>query len=556
MKPAKTAKNWIWQMIKPNLFSLVLLSITSGLGAGGSVVFALLSRSVIDMALGEKEGNFWIPGVGILVLLVAEMLVYCLNNYLKARTSSKIEIRIKERLFRSLFCKQWNDLSSFHSGELLNRMNADGGTVVSGITTLIPHVVSIFTKVIACLIVLVRMDWRFTIALLAFGVLLLVLSRFYGKKTKELHKDCQSKNGKAKSFEQESFANGMLIQSFDGSEKIGERLRSLFRVYYKAYMRRANWTNLSHSATYLVFSGGYYLGLLWGVVQLTNPASGMTYGAFTAFLQIVSQIRTPFMNMSGILPQYFNMLASAERILELENLPDEPRLAEPYSASDLYRRMQSLEASNVHFAYDEDKPVLTGADLTVKKGEFVALAGYSGIGKSTLFKLMLGFYSLKGGSLTANLDGESLPLGADTRCLFAYVPQKSMLLSGTIRENVAFCCEETSEEAIWAAAEVADIAEAIRQMPDGLDTMLGEGGAGLSEGQLQRLAIARAVLSGAPILLLDECTASLDEATEERVLRNLRNLQNRTCLCISHRPAALEICDRIIRVEDGKIVVE
>jgi len=388
--------------------------------------------------------------------------------------------------------------------------------------------------------------------LLCLGLLMLLCSRFYGKKMKALHKDCQEKDGQARSFMQEGFANWMVIQSFQGADTVRDRLGGLLSRHFAANLRRVRWSNLAHSAIYLLFSGSYYIALLWGAVRLA--AGAITYGTLTAFLQIVSQIRTPFMNMSGLLPQYYNMLASAERLIELEQLPDEPRRQPPYAAAQLYDRLQALEAESIHFAYEAEHPILTGASLTLRKGEFMALAGFSGIGKSTLFKLLLGFYLPDSGRLTARLTDGDLSLGGDTRCLFAYVPQQNMLLSGTIRTNITFCCEETTEEAIWAAAEAADVADAIRGLPQGLDTVLGERGAGLSEGQIQRLAIARAVLSGAPILLLDEATSSLDEATEERVLQRLRALPGRTCLCISHRPAALQLCDRVVRVVDGKFV--
>ena len=554
MKPAKSAKNWIWQVTKPNVLQIVLLSIINGLIAGGSVLFAVLTSYVIDMATGKMSGNFWVPGVAILALVLFEVFLNYANNILKAWITGKVEVRIKEQFFSMLFRKHWKDVSLFHTGELLNRMYADSANIVTSIVTLIPQLVSMATRLVACFAFLITVNRSFTIAFLAFGLVLLSVSRFYGDRSKKLYKDCQQKSGEGRSFAQEATISWMMIQSFDGADTLVLRLRKLLVRHFEACMRRARWNNIAHAATYLLFSGGYYVGLLWGAAQLANPLSGMTYGSFTAFLQIVSQIRTPFMNMSGILPQYYNMLASAERIMELENLPDEPRLPQLYTAEELYSRLQTIQVADVRFSYDEDKEVLSGANFTLNKGEFVALAGYSGIGKSTLFKLMLGFYPPNMGTLTARLEGETLTLGADTRCLFAYVPQKNMLLSGTIRENIAFCCGDVSEEAIWAAAQVAEVADAIRQLPEGLDTLLGESGAGMSEGQLQRLAIARAVLSGAPILLLDECTASLDESTEERVLRNLRALPNRTCLCISHRPAALDICDRVVRVVDGKIV--
>ncbi len=551
MKSAN-AKNWIWRIARPYGWSIVLLSVINGLIAGGMVLFALASRWVIDIATGVEKGNLWVAGGVLVGLLLAELLLNVLYNYYKVWITGKVEIRIKDTVFGALFEKKWADVSSFHSGELLHRMTADTDVVVTGVVTLVPQVVAMATRLIACLVVLLTMDWRFTLLLLGLGGLMLLCSRFYGKKMKTIHKECQEKDGKAKAFTQESLANWMLIQSFEGAETVRGRLGGLLDSHFRVRLKRIRWNNMAHAAMYLLFSGSYYAALLWGAVRLA--AGTLSYGMLTAFLQIVGQIRQPFVNASGLLPQYYNMLASAERIQELELLEDEPRLEQTCDAHTVYEKLVSLDARDVHFSYEEGHPILVGADFSLKKGEFVALAGFSGIGKSTLMKLMLGFYTAHSGDICAKLENGDLILGRETRSLFAYVPQQSMLLSGTIRENIAFCCGEVSDEAIWAAAEVADVADAIRKQPNGLDTVLGERGSGLSEGQLQRLAIARAVLCGAPVLLLDEATASLDEATEERVLQRLRALPDRSCLCISHRPAALEICDRVIRVEDGKIV--
>jgi len=552
MQSAKTAQKWIWQMTKPDFWAILLMSLISGLTSGGMVVFALITQNIIDTATGKVEGSLWVHGALLVGLVLAEGLLTIWFNYLKSWTFGRIEIRVKDAVFTTLFRKNWKDISSFHSGELLNRIVSDNHVVITAVVTLIPQIVALVTRLLACVAVMFSVDWRFTLVMLGVGASMLLVSRLYGRKMKTIHKLCQETDGEGKAFKQESLANWMVIQSFNGVNHVRARLRKYLVRHYKAKLYRMKWTNLGHGAMYFLFSGGYYGALLWGAVMLS--AQTITFGELTAFLQVVSQIRVPFMNMSDILPQYYNMIASAERILELEGLPDEPRSEQSFEAGALYDRMHSIRAKDVSFAYDEEKIVLSGADFEIKKGEFVALAGFSGIGKTTLFKLLLGFYSPDQGRLCIHTDGGEIPMGADTRCLFAYVPQQSMLLSGTIRENIAFCCGDVSDEAIWAAAEVADVAEAIRQQPKGLDTMLGERGSGMSEGQLQRLAIARAVLSGAPVLLLDECTASLDEATEERVLKRLRALPDRTCLCISHRPAAIEICDRVVRVVDGKFI--
>ena len=555
MMKSANAQKWIWRIARPYGLSVVLLSVINALIAGGTVLFALVSRWVIDSAMAKDNNGLLWGGCALVGLLVAELLLHIFYNYYKVWVTGKVEIRIKDTVFAALFEKRYAKLSKIHTGELLHRMTADTDVVVSGVVTLVPQVVAMVTRLIACLVVLLVMDWRFTLVLLALGGLMLICSRFYGKKMKDIHKECQEKDGKSKSFTQESLANWMLIQSFDGADTVRGRLGGLLDSHFKAKLKRIRWNNMAHGAMYLLFSGSYYVALLWGAVGLA-AGNGFSFGDLTAFLQIVGQIRQPFVNASGILPQYYNMLASAERIQELELLEDEPYLGQSCDPADVYARLVSLDAVGVHFAYEEGHPILSGADFSLKKGEFVALVGYSGIGKSTLQKLMLGFYTADSGKMVAKLTDGELTLGRETRPLFAYVPQTGLLLSGTIRENIAFCCGEVSEDAIWAAAEVADVADAIRQQPNGLDTLLGERGSGLSEGQLQRLAIARAVLCGAPVLLLDEATSALDEATEERVLQRLRALPDRTCLCITHRPAALNICDRTIRVVDGKIVEE
>ncbi len=547
-----TANKWIWRIARPDIGRIVLLSLLTGLSSTAAVVFALITRQVVDIAVGDAQGSLWFYIGCLLSLLLIQVIVEVFNSQFSSRISARIAMRIKQRVFAQIFRKRWQDVSRFHSGELLNRMNSDSQIVVSGVVGFIPRLVSLVTRLIACLVVLIVLDGRFTAIMLGFGALLLLCSRAYGKRVKHLHKRCQESDGKAKAFTQESLENWTMIQAFNGSEIVGKRLGERLRAYFNDYLRRNRWSAVAHGILHLLFSGSYYIALAWGAVRLA--AGSITYGTLTAFLQIVGQIRQPFMGMSGLMPQYYNMLASAERLIDIEALDDEPRV----SATVDWREepMCTIEIKDVCFAYESEHPVLTEASLAVRSGEFVALSGYSGIGKSTLFKLMLGFYSSQSGALTAVTDNGVYPLGADTRSLFAYVPQQSVMFSGTIRENIAFCCPDASEESIWAAAEIAVIADVIRALPNGLDTVLGERGAGLSEGQIQRLAIARAVLCDAPVLLLDEVTASLDEPTEEQVLRNLHALPNKTCLCISHRPAALGVCDRVIRVEDGKFYEE
>ncbi len=294
-----------------------------------------------------------------------------------------------------------------------------------------------------------------------------------------------------------------------------------------------------------MFTTGYYAALVWGAIQIAKGV--LTFGTLTAFLQIIGQIRTPFRNLSGLLPQYYSMIGSAERLMELEMLPDEKCGTKLLNREAFYEEMDAIVFENVSFSYEEGE-VLHDFSARIEKGCLTAIAGTSGKRKSTMMKLLLGLISCdKGNIYFERNQRENISLDAGSRDLFAYVPQGNFILSGTIRDNIAFSNQEATEEKIIDAAKTACIWNVIQELPQGLDTILKERGAGLSEGQVQRIAIARAVLSEAPILLLDECTSSLDEETEKQVLKNLKKLP-KTILCISHRTAAFDSCDARIEI--------
>lgn len=296
------------------------------------------------------------------------------------------------------------------------------------------------------------------------------------------------------------------------------------------------------------FSLGYYGVLIWGALQFSN---GLTYGTLNAYLQLISQLRTPLQNLSGILPQYYSAMASAERLMELEQMDTEP---EPLSKNELDKlrgSFESLVIDNVAFAYD-DELILQNCSFTVPKNKITAITGESGCGKSTLFKLILGLYEPSGGKITVNGD---IPVGPPTRGLFAYVPQGNMILSGTVRENITMCNPDIDGSAVENAARAADIYDYISSLPEGFETRLSERGGGLSEGQVQRISIARALLSDAPILLLDEATSALDEATETAVLSNISKMTDKTVLFITHRNTSISVCDHIVHANGKKFTV-
>lgn len=512
-----------------------------------SVWFAMASREVIDTATGAVQGNLWYSCARLFLLLGLQVVLQIAINLLEVRMSGQLEMRMKENLFYSLLKKDWQTISSFHSGELMNRLTSDVTVIVSGLTTILPDFVSLVVRIIASFSVLVMLSPKLALCIIAVGPIVFVLARIYSKRMKSLHKACQQSDGATRSFMQEMLQNLIVVKSFQNEKAVSDHANEFQIKNYLLKLKRNAITLLANVFLFLAFTGCYYVVLAWGAFQL---GKGLTFGTLTAMLQLVSQIQTPFRSLSGLLSKCFSVLASAERIMELEQLsPERAYLPDVIRVEDF----SSLQVKNVSFDYDHHT-VLDGADFSLQQGEFVAIAGQSGIGKSTLLKLMIGLIRPQQGSLYLQGAKGQVDMDETTRGYFAYVPQGNMIVSGTIRDNICFYKTDVSEEQIRFCASVAEMDEYLKTLPDGLDTVLQEGGAGLSEGQIQRIAIARALLRDAPVLLLDEATSALDEKTEEKVLSNIRSLTKKSCVIVSHKKAAFSICDRVMRIENGKMM--
>ena len=402
-------------------------------------------------------------------------------------------------------------------------------------------------------IYLVALDKVFTLVFLVGGILVFAFSFLFRKILKKLHKNVQESEGRVRSFIQEILTSLLVVKSFNVEEKVSGEADELMEVNYKTKMKRRMFGILSSATMSATFNLGYVFALAYGSYRLLN---GLDYGNLVAMLQLVNQIQYPFSSLSGMLPKYFALLASAERIIELDNIKDEfEKNNQDIDVKSTYKNLNSIEFKDITFGYDRDV-ILNDTSLTVNKGDFVAIMGISGIGKSTLLKLLLGVFNVDNGTITLDVNGKEIPVDCHTRKLFSYVPQGNFLLSGTIKDNLKFINSNATDEEIEKAVKISCSDQFVYDLPDGLETVIGERGIGLSEGQLQRLAIARSILSKSPIMLLDEATSALDEATELRFLKNLKEMQDKTCIIVSHKTAALEICNKHIQIVDGKIVVE
>ena len=553
-KNKKGALRWIILNSKPQLHNIILLAIVYGVNAFIGVYNTVYARDLVNAAVKGVNGGklddvirYGLLYMGITVVQIVTLVLA--RNYI-FKVSTKLGMHMESELFHSMLKKDYSAISGYHSGELMNRITNDISVVTGAIVSIIPNLVFFIVKIIGIFYILMTIDIWFAIVFVVGGALVFVVASLFKPITKKLHKEVQKKQGIVRSFMQEGLGSILMIKTFDAQDKMKSSLNDLLQDSYISQRKRNIFSIITGTGMSALFSFVFVWGLGWGAYQLYLGA--ISYGVLMQIITLVGQIRTPIQGISSILPTYFTALASAERIMEIENIPDEPELNSDVDVHELYQRMKAIRFDDITFSFDRDK-ILESTSLIVGKGEFIAIEGISGIGKSTLMKLLLSVYHPQGGEIYLDTDSGKYLVNKSLRKLFAYVPQGNFLLSGTLRENIAFVAPDAADEDIYQAAKIACAYEFISELPQGLDTVIAERGGGLSEGQVQRVAIARALLTKAPVILLDEATSALDEATELQLLQNLRGLKNKTCILISHKKAAERFCDRRVTIEDKKI---
>lgn len=524
---------------------IALLTVGSMILSLITLQFSMQSKKLIDIATGASASGFLEVCIKIVVMLALMLLVQVAINFINVHASSRFEISLKNHVFKKLLTKDYLSVSEYHSGELLNRINSDVNVIVSGIVTIIPKAALFLTSIIGAFVLLFGIDRFLALAILAVGPFVLIGARLYSRRYKALHKECQSADGKTKSFMLEMLQNLLVVKSFSNESLMLRKGEELQRVSYGLRVKRTRVSVLAHVGLFLVFNAGFYFAIAYCAYRLSQHM--ITAGDVVAIIQLVNQIQSPFQSMSGLVPQFFSVIASVERLMELEDLKDEAETGDKIEKS-IYSEMESLVFDNVKFSYSSDS-IVSGINMDIKKGEFAVVAGESGAGKSTALKLLLGIFKADSGEIYLNTKNKKrYMLGKNSRALFAYVPQGNLILSGTIRENITFSQEVANEEQIIKAAKIAQIWDFIQTLDKGLDTPIGENGLGLSEGQAQRISIARAILCDAPILLLDESTSALDSKTEEKLLKAIKSMTDKTVIIVSHKQAAFDECDKVVYV--------
>ena len=531
------------------VFYIIMGILSTSLGLVSSVA----GKYAIDVITGYESSKLWL----VILIMVSSALVGLLFTSVISRVSTRLALDIdndiRADIFDQIMDADWLSLSQYTSGDILNRFNGDVSTVSSNAIKWLPSVIIAVSQFAATFFVLFYYDWVMALIALGSAPFLLLAGRLLVRKQREYNRRVREASSDLMAFEVEAVSNFDTIKSFGVgphySEKIRwwqERFRNISLKYNLFSIKSgALMSMLGIIVQFVAF--GYCLFRLWG--------GGITYGTMTLFLQQRSELSTAFTDLVGIIPSFLSSSVSAHRIRELAELPREVHLPESsgldiHSAGGFEVRME-----HVTFSYREEDRVITDSAFRAAPGEIVALVGPSGEGKTTLIRLILGLVCPGEGSVVLrDSTGREVPANAETRRLFAYVPQGNTIFSGTVAENMRLVKESATDEEIIEALKLACAWEFVEKLPEQINSTVGERGKGLSEGQAQRLALARAMLRDAPILLLDEATSALDVATERAVLRNIAGCgKGKTCIVTTHRPSVLSLCQRVYRVMDTHV---
>ncbi len=550
----ETAKLWLKKETRSYNGRVAFLTVLTVLSTLCSLAFAYMVRYVINSAAGGEVDKLWLFSACLLALILGKILLKTLNNYFAEKYRAKIFSDLRVKSFSKILQSNYAQIHEFHSGELLNRLTTDVQEIAVTTVGLIPALVGMCVQCVGAVVALLTTDPLFTLIYVVCGCIFGGIVALFRGQIKKKQKDVLEQDGNVRSFMQEGVSSVLTLKAYGAEEKTTEKADAISNKYYEARMKRNELRSWMGFVFNLLSNFGLIFAVVWCSISiLNNPMK--EYGSMLSVILLLMQFQTPLTGFSSIFPTFYSRLVSAERLAELEETEEIVVLQD--NVAELYESLRAIRLRKVDFSYGRES-IFMQADAEIPKNKIVCLTGPSGAGKSTVFKLLLSVYTQTSGDVLLSLADSEQPLSADYRSLFAYVPQGNFLFSGSIYENLTFFANdndgEAMDERIRNALKVA-CAEFVYELPEGLNTVLYEGGDGLSEGQIQRLAVARAILSNRPILLLDEATSALDGETEKAMLENIKNLQGKTCIIVTHRPAALEIADCILNVENGKINV-
>lgn len=523
---------------KPFFFLIFLESIVYTIG----IVLAILSKNVIDNVI---DNNMRLFGYFVIAYGFLAFLGLGLNSYLsyfKSRFNLKLTNHIQKNFFKSYCTQDWFDVSHYHSGDVVTRITKDVSSIVAFFTSIAPSVIALVIQLAIAFAVAVNYDK--TLGIFGFATLpiIVIISLVFGDKMKKQQREINQKEGQYRAFINESIQNILVIKTFQNEPSKIKRLMKLQGQKFNLIIRKTKIVVYSAAVIDIGYTISSVIAFTWGTYRISQGI--ITFGMFTAIMQLLSRMQSPIAQLSRLLPQYISSTAAVERCEPFETFDKELCQLKPCKH---YPLALGLKVNHVSFAYNTSKEnVIDDLSFDIKPGSKVAIIGKSGVGKTTLLKVIMDLYKPKNGAITAYNSEENHDNSPD---FYSYVPQGNTLFSGTIKSNLLLAKSDASDEEIMLALDHACALDFIRELPLTLDTPLGEQGNGLSEGQLQRICVARSLLRQAPVLLLDEATSALDQKTEAELIHRIYlNYPHKTVIAITHRPAILDFVDYTIEL--------
>ncbi len=533
---------WLWRAWRGNRLQACLNAVIGLSSVVVSLAQVTAVRHAIDVASGAARGNlYWAVAVmGLLILcdFLLNISSTWVQNLLGIRAQNRMQQRMLDRILRS----RWHGKEHFHSGDVLNRLEFDVANVVDFLTQTIPNTLSVFAMFVGAFCYLFAMDAVLALITVAILPVFIGLSKVYVNRMRKLTKDVRAEDSRVQSALQETIQHRMLIKTLESEATMVNRLERTQGVLRHKVVKRTVFSVFSNTVLNVGFALGYLVAFLWAAVRMS--ANSLSFGGMTAFLQLVNRIQSPARSLTRLVPAFVSVFTAAERLMELEESPLDEQ-GEPVALESPC----GIRLEHVGYAYEDGQDVLRDLSFDFKPGTCTAVLGETGAGKTTLIRVILGLVVPKAGKAEIYSSRAShVHLSQLTRCNLAYVPQGNTLLSGTVRDNLQLGKLSATDDEMKEALRLS-CAGFLLDSPDGLDTVCGEQGGGLSEGQAQRIAIARALLRDCPVLLLDEATSALDPDTERQLLGNILSDKKRTVIFITHRLAVKDFCDQTLTIE-------